>query len=67
MAHVKCPDCGLEYDDVYHWTFCPHDLFEMRTIVLKDGKEYVATSLEELDAIMRGPARRVQRWLISTI
>jgi hypothetical protein len=28
MAHVTCEECGLNYNDTYRWTFCPHDTFE---------------------------------------
>ena len=24
----SCPNCGLVYNDIYRWTFCPHDGFE---------------------------------------
>ncbi len=24
---VTCSTCLVEYDDTYHWTFCPHDWF----------------------------------------
>ena len=25
---VRCDKCKLEYDDIFHWTYCPHDYFE---------------------------------------
>lgn len=24
---VTCPKCLARYDDVYRWTYCPHDTF----------------------------------------
>lgn len=48
-----CDECGLEYDDVYRWTYCPHDHFPMNTLVSwvdEEGvrHEHVATSVDEL-------------------
>lgn len=28
MARVTCEKCRLNYNDIYRWTFCPHDKFE---------------------------------------
>lgn len=50
---VICEKCKQTYDDVYHFTYCPHDFFMMRTIVYKNGKEYICTSLEEYDKVMK--------------
>jgi len=25
---VTCEKCGLTYNDIYRWTYCPHDTFE---------------------------------------
>ena len=25
---VVCGKCKLEYDDIFRWTYCPHDTFE---------------------------------------
>jgi hypothetical protein len=30
---VTCESCGVEYDDLYCLTFCPHDKFDMHCIV----------------------------------
>ena len=51
---VTCRKCGKTYDDVYRWTYCPHNSFQMRTEVFSGG-EYrgVATTLEELDRLMK--------------
>jgi len=46
---VSCEDCGLEYDDVYRLTYCPHERFEMHCVVGgPDGVVGVARSIEEL-------------------
>ena len=47
---VICPTCGIEYDDTYRLTVCPHETFEMRTAVVVKGEERVATSVEQLNA-----------------
>lgn len=51
---VTCEACGLEYDDVYRLTYCPHERFEMRCVVGgPDGVVGVATSLEEFGQLMK--------------
>jgi hypothetical protein len=45
---VTCESCGLEYDDVYRWTYCPHATFEMRTVVGRRGQTRVCRTVEEL-------------------
>lgn len=52
MAEVTCSECGLKYDDVYRWTYCPHDTFEMRTMATRNGVTKLCTSVEELDEFM---------------
>jgi hypothetical protein len=59
MARVVCPECGLGYDDVYRWTLCPHEAFEMRTVATRVGargqtETRVCTSVEELADFMAG-------------
>ena len=51
---VICEKCGEEYDDVYRWTFCPHEHFEMATTVVgPDGKiRGIARSVDELRQLM---------------
>lgn len=49
---VRCARCGQEFDDTYRWTFCPHDDFDMRTLVVRPGfPDVVVTTLEELNEI----------------
>ena len=46
---VTCASCYLCYDDTYHWTFCPHERFEMRLVVNRgDGQSKLCTSVAEL-------------------
>jgi hypothetical protein len=54
MAVVTCAyGCGLEFDDTYRWTFCPHATFEMHTTVVRPGQpDVIATSVEQLHALM---------------
>ena len=50
---ITCGDCGKQYDDVYRLTVCPHESFEMRTIVAgPEGVKGVARSVEELHRLM---------------
>jgi hypothetical protein len=50
---VKCEKCGKIYNDTYHWTYCPHDYFEMNTTVSRGGEVIgVAHSVEELKRLM---------------
>jgi len=50
---VKCATCGKSYDDTYRLTYCPHEFFEMNTMVVKDGQIVgVAHSIEELDQML---------------
>ena len=49
MATVTCESCQQTYDNAYRWTFCPHDFFQMRTLVVgKDGTAKICRSVEEL-------------------
>jgi len=55
MAIVKCDKCGLEYDDTYRWTFCPHDTFQMDTLAVKGGGSMKRVhSIEELNTFLYG-------------
>ena len=46
---VTCDVCALVYDDVYRWTYCPHETFQMRTkIFRKDGTMVICTTVEQL-------------------
>jgi hypothetical protein len=46
---VTCEICGRSYDDAFHWTYCPHESFRMRTTVRRaDGQSKVCTSIAEL-------------------
>lgn len=48
MAVVQCEICLLVYDDTYRLTWCPHDGFDMATMVVRgDGCVRVCTSLAE--------------------
>lgn len=59
MAPRRCDDCGDEYDDLYRWTYCPHERFDMRTTVIgPDGAVGVATSIEELDELTKAAVAR---------
>jgi hypothetical protein len=49
---VLCGACGIQYDDTYRLTYCPHEYFEMHCHVSVDGKDHVVHSLEELDRLM---------------
>jgi hypothetical protein len=50
---VTCDECGVEYDDTYRLTLCPHDGFDMVTMVVRgDGTTTVCRSLEDLDAFL---------------
>jgi len=49
VAKVTCPECGLEFDDTYRLTICPHDRFDMRTVAVNGaGEERICTTLGEL-------------------
>ena len=51
---VRCGKCGKEYDDTYRLTICPHERFQMRTAVYKEGRLlFVARTVEQLHALMR--------------
>lgn len=50
---VTCGECGRTYDDVYRWTFCPHETFKMRTIAGRGDQVKVCTTVEELLEFMR--------------
>lgn len=48
---VTCEACGVQYDDVYRWTFCPRAAFEMHTVAVRaDGQAKCCHTVEELDA-----------------
>lgn len=50
---VTCEICQHTYDDVYHWTSCPHDYFPMQTLAMRsDGTTQICTTLEELDRFL---------------
>lgn len=47
---VTCEECGIEYDDVYRRTYCPHKEFAMRqTLMLPDGSTSEHSTLESVD------------------
>lgn len=50
---VRCDVCLRSYDDTYRLTYCPHITFPMRTVILKDGIEVIATDLDQLDALLK--------------
>jgi len=51
---VTCEACGLKYDDVEHYTFCPHASFTMRALVMRgDGQVKVCTTIREVHAFIR--------------
>ena len=47
--NVICADCHLEYDDLYQVTYCPHQFFDMHTLITINGVEYCCHSIEELN------------------
>jgi len=50
---VMCSDCGRKYDDVYRLTYCPHETFQMQTIVVgPEGVRGIATSVKELKRLL---------------
>lgn len=52
---VQCTECGVSYDDTYHLTYCPHEYFEMRTVVHRGkGETRLCRSVEELHAFLDG-------------
>ena len=49
--NVTCQACGAQYDDVYGWTYCPHDVFPMHTLAVRaDGERKCCHTIEELEA-----------------
>lgn len=48
---VRCKDCLAFYDDAYRSTQCPHNRFNMHTIYALGEEVYVATTLDDLEAI----------------
>lgn len=48
---VHCDKCHEDYDDTYRDTFCPHDKFSMHTIMALGNETFVATTLEDMEAI----------------
>lgn len=53
---VKCEKCNKLYDDVYRLTYCPHEKFQMRTIVAgPEGVRGIATTVEECRKLMESP------------
>ena len=50
---VTCETCGVEYDDVYRRTYCPHPPFEMRCVVNVGKFSKVCTRVEEVDELLR--------------
>jgi hypothetical protein len=50
---VTCEKCGKRYDDTYRLTYCPHNPFEMNTVVGKRNRIIgVAHSIEELNRML---------------
>ena len=57
---VTCEACGRTYDDTYRWTICPHERFQMRTVVADaKGNVGVATTVEELSRLVGEEADRL--------
>ena len=51
---ATCASCWKQYDDTYRLTICPHERFEMRTVVIgPEGIRGVATTVEALRRLMR--------------
>lgn len=47
--YILCEECGVTYDDVYRLTICPHDGFDMMTLVMRsDGKSAICVTVEAL-------------------
>lgn len=55
---VTCDDCGLVYDDTYRWTYCPHDKFEMRSLVSNGRGTKICTTVEEVNTFLREGEKR---------
>ena len=49
---VTCQECKTEYDDVDHWTSCPHEYFPMRTVATRSGVTRVFTNIDELEKFL---------------
>mgnify|MGYP001575200301 FL=1 len=50
---VQCGSCRIAYDDVYRFTFCPHERFEMQCMVVRgDGQKKVCISVNEVQAFL---------------
>lgn len=68
--YMNCEDCGLSYDDVYKRVDCPHEAFQMHTIVASGAEVYVATTLEDLHVIqehfMGRDSRRFHQLAVQT-
>lgn len=55
MAAVRCPDCGVAYDNTYRWTRCPHERFEMGSTTMRaDGTVRKCRTVTEQSAFLRG-------------
>ena len=51
---VKCDKCGDVYDDLYRRTYCPHNQFQMHTIVAgPEGVRGIATTVEKCQKLMK--------------
>lgn len=48
---VHCSTCHEEYDDTYRDTGCPHDKFNMHTIMAKGHETFVVTTLDDMEAV----------------
>ena len=48
-----CEDCGVEYDDTYRYTLCPHERFEMHCKIYVRGEWRCCHTVEEVRAAMR--------------
>ena len=49
---VYCAHCDRVFDDVDHWTFCPHDPFEINCTASFHGHTKVCHSTEELKVFL---------------
>jgi hypothetical protein len=50
---VTCAECGLDYDDTYRLSACPHDGFDMVVMAVRgDGMQRTCSTLEDLDAFL---------------
>lgn len=64
MAFRECELCGAKYDDLYRWTYCPHDPFQMQSVTTRaDGLTRTCHTIEEQDAFLMYKINDVEDFL----